>query len=74
MIWLTMLALRSNRSLRRDGLISVKRGFRRPEWREMAKQAEIPRPKIWLYFGTRIVLQARKDFLGQQPAPPSQDK
>jgi SAM-dependent methyltransferase len=59
-LWLTMLALRSNRSLRKDGLISVKRGFRRPEWREMAKQAEIPQAKIWLFFGTRIVLQARK--------------
>jgi SAM-dependent methyltransferase len=63
MLWLTMLPLRFNRSLRKDALISVKRGFRRSEWREMANQAGISGVKIWLYFGTRIVLQARKGIL-----------
>jgi 2-polyprenyl-3-methyl-5-hydroxy-6-metoxy-1,4-benzoquinol methylase len=60
MLWLTMRLMRTDPTLREDGLISVKRGFRRREWRELAARAEIPAAKIWLYYGTRIVLQARK--------------
>ncbi len=60
MLWLTMRLMRTNPRLREDGLISVRRGFRRPEWRELAARAEIPDAKVWLYYGTRIVLQARK--------------
>jgi len=61
MLWLTMLLMRTDNNLRKDGLISVKRGFRRREWRELAARAEISNAKVWLYYGTRIVLQARKD-------------
>jgi SAM-dependent methyltransferase len=46
--------------LRQDGLISVRRGFRRREWLQLAARAEIPDPKVCVYYGTRIVLQARK--------------
>ena len=60
MLWLTMWLVCADRTLREDGLISVKRGFRRREWRELARRAEIPNAKVWLYCGTRIVLQARK--------------
>ncbi len=60
MLWLTMHLLRTNHHLREDGLISVKRGFRLPEWRELAARAKIPDANVWLYYGTRIVLQARK--------------
>lgn len=60
MLWLTMRVMRADRRLREDGLISVKRGFRLGEWRELASRAEIPQAKVWLYYGTRIVLQARK--------------
>lgn len=60
MLWLTMLLISSDRTLREDGLISVKRGFRRREWRELAARADIPDAKVWVYYGTRIVLQARK--------------
>jgi SAM-dependent methyltransferase len=60
MLWLGMHWLRVNRTIHNDGLISVRRGFRRGEWRELAARAEIPEAKIWLYYGTRIVLQARK--------------
>jgi len=41
-------------------LISVKRGFHQEEWRELAVQAGIPGAEVWLYYGTRVVLQARK--------------
>ena len=60
MLWFGLHLLRINRTLRNDGLISVRRGFRLGEWRELAARAEIPDAKIWLYYGTRIVLQARK--------------
>ncbi len=60
MLWLTMRLMRADRRLREDGLISVKRGFRLGEWRELAGRAEIPQARVWLYYGTRIVLQARK--------------
>jgi SAM-dependent methyltransferase len=46
--------------LRQDGLISVKRGFRRREWLDLAARANILFPKVSLYYGTRIMLQARK--------------
>jgi SAM-dependent methyltransferase len=60
LLWLAMHLMHTGRALREDGLISVKRGFRRREWRELAARAEIPNAKVWLYYGTRIVLQARK--------------
>lgn len=60
MLWLVMWLMRTDRILRGDGLISIKRGFRRNEWRALAAQAGIPKAKVWLYYGTRIVLQARK--------------
>jgi hypothetical protein len=61
MIWLTTLALFASPAFREDALVSVKRGFRRGEWRELVKKAEIPGAKVWLYYGTRLILQARKD-------------
>ena len=60
MLWLSLPLLRISRALREDGLISVRRGFRRGEWRELAARAEIPGAEVRLYYGTRIVLQARK--------------
>ena len=48
------------RTFREDGLISVRKGFRVPEWREFAQQAQIPQPKVWLYFGARVMLWASK--------------
>jgi SAM-dependent methyltransferase len=60
MLWLSLRLMRTSRDLREDALISVKRGFRLREWRELAARAEIPDAKVWLYYGTRIVLQARK--------------
>jgi 2-polyprenyl-3-methyl-5-hydroxy-6-metoxy-1,4-benzoquinol methylase len=59
-VWLGMRLLGISAKIHQDGLISVKRGFRCPEWRELAAAAAIPQPRIWLYYGTRIVMQARK--------------
>ena len=65
LVWLAMHLIRADRTLIEDGLISVRRGFRRHEWRELAMRAEIPESRIWRYHGTRIVLQARKKSLSQ---------
>ena len=60
LLWPALSLMGTGAKLREDGMISIKRGFRRREWRALAARAEIPSPKVWLYYGTRIVLQARK--------------
>jgi SAM-dependent methyltransferase len=60
LLWPALHLLRTEPMLRRDGLISVRRGFRRREWQTLAALADIPSPKVGLYYGTRIVLQARR--------------
>ena len=60
LVWLTLHLMRADRTMIEDGLISVRRGFRRGEWRELATRAKIPDANVWRYHGTRIMLQARK--------------
>jgi SAM-dependent methyltransferase len=60
LVWLTLHLMRANPTVLEDGLISVRRGFRLNEWRELAARAEIPAASVWRYHGTRTVLQARK--------------
>jgi 2-polyprenyl-3-methyl-5-hydroxy-6-metoxy-1,4-benzoquinol methylase len=43
-----------------DALLSVRRGWRVPEWKTLAAQAGIPEARVWLYAGTRIMLEARR--------------
>ena len=52
--------MRIGQSLRDDALLSVKRAFHLGEWRVLANVANVSGAKIWLYYGTRIVLQARR--------------
>ncbi len=59
-LWLTLHLMRADPTVAKDGLISVRRGFRRSEWRELAERAGIPEAGVWRYHGARIVLQARK--------------
>ncbi len=60
LVWLTTTIIRTKPQIKQDGLISVKRGFRCPEWQQLAAAANIPSPRVSLYYGTRIILQARK--------------
>jgi SAM-dependent methyltransferase len=60
LVWLALHLMRANPTVLEDGLISVRRGFRRGEWRALAERAEIPGADVWRYHGTRVVLQARK--------------
>lgn len=47
-------------SVKADALISVKRGFHLGELRELARMAGLTEAKVRLYYGTRILLQAKK--------------
>ena len=66
LLWLTTLLMGTERTVREDALISVQRGFRCAEWRDLAAQAGIPGAEVWLYYGTRLVLQARKPGPGER--------
>ncbi len=63
LVWLTLHLLRAEATVREDGLISVRRGFRLPEWQKLAARAGIPDARVWCYHSARIVLQARKKIL-----------
>ncbi len=55
-----LTAMRVPAWLRSDGLVSVKRGWRVPEWRAYAQRAGLADAKVWFEHGTRILLSARK--------------
>lgn len=59
-VWLSIHAAGLSRDMRADGLISVLRGWRVPEWQTLAAAAGIPDARVWLYYGSRVMLQARK--------------
>ena len=60
LVWFWVHALGLSANVRSDGLLSVRRGFRVPEWRQLAQRAGILHGHAWLYFGARIMLDARK--------------
>ena len=60
MVWFWTILLRFDSEMRKDGLLSVRRGFCLKEWQSCAHAANIPSARVWLYFGTRIMLEARK--------------
>ena len=60
MVWVAGYLTRLSPSMRSDGLLSVRRGWRLAEWRELARKAGIPKADVSLYFGSRIFLRARK--------------
>src|SRR6266853_248860 len=62
LVWLSVRMAGLSAAMRNDALVSVRCGWWIKEWRELAAQAGIPDARVWLYFGSRIILQARKDF------------
>jgi Methylase involved in ubiquinone/menaquinone biosynthesis len=60
LIRLLFIVRRFPRHFEADGILSVKRGFRLGELREFARRAGIPNANIQLYFGTRVLIYARK--------------
>jgi len=59
-IWALLRSLRVTPHFLSDGLQSVRRGWRVGEWRELAERAGIVDARVWLYYGSRVMLQARK--------------
>ncbi|MEO6183431.1 MAG: methyltransferase domain-containing protein [Verrucomicrobiota bacterium] len=59
-IWAVLRAGNFPKHFRDDGLLSVKRGFRKEDWRQLATLAEIKEAKVWSYFGARVMLAAQK--------------
>lgn len=72
-VWLAGYWARLSPSMRSDGLLSVRRGWRLREWLELAREAGIATPRISLYFGARIFLQARKSPSLAPGSPPLPD-
>ena len=56
----TLICLQVPKDFRDDGLLSVKKGWRAPEWLEMARQAGIAEPNVRVDRVARVVLQAVK--------------
>jgi 2-polyprenyl-3-methyl-5-hydroxy-6-metoxy-1,4-benzoquinol methylase len=59
-IWLLFQVRRFPKHFQADGLLSVRRGFRIGELRSLAHQAGIPDARVWLYYGSRVILEATK--------------
>jgi 2-polyprenyl-3-methyl-5-hydroxy-6-metoxy-1,4-benzoquinol methylase len=57
-IWAVLKRMRVTPEFLADGLQSVRRGWRVGEWRRLAAQAEIPNLRVWLAYGSRVMLQA----------------
>jgi SAM-dependent methyltransferase len=60
----TLTAMRLPAWLRQDGMVSVKRGWRVPEWRAFAQRAGLPHSRVWFEHGTRVLLCSRKAPVG----------
>lgn len=59
-IWTLLRVMRVPRVFLADAVLSVRRGWRVPEWREFAHRAGIPNPRVSVYYGAKIFLRARK--------------
>ena len=59
-IWLVLRLMRVPPQFLSDGMLSVRRSWRVGDWRELAAFAGIPCGRVWLYYGSRVMLQARK--------------
>ncbi len=60
LVWGTLICLRAPKDFRDDGLLSVKKGWRPPEWLAMAQEAGITAPNVRVDRAARVVLQAVK--------------
>ena len=55
-----LVACRAPPAFRRDGLLSVRRGWRVAEWRRLAGMAALPEARVWAEHGSRILLADQK--------------
>lgn len=59
-LWLTLIAVGAPGEFRRDGVLSVRRGWRVPEWRHLADQAGLPQARVWSEHGAHVLLAVAK--------------
>lgn len=59
-LWATLLTLRAPRNFRHDGIQSVKRGWKKPEWERLAALAGLDGSRVWVEHGVRILLEYKK--------------
>jgi 2-polyprenyl-3-methyl-5-hydroxy-6-metoxy-1,4-benzoquinol methylase len=59
-IWGVLRLMRVSPQFLSDGLLSVRRSWRVGEWRALAARAGISSARVWLYYGSRVMMQARK--------------
>jgi 2-polyprenyl-3-methyl-5-hydroxy-6-metoxy-1,4-benzoquinol methylase len=64
LVWLLFQFHRFPAHFRNDGLLSVKRGFRVRELQKLADEAGIPGARAWLYYRSRVMLEARRNGTG----------
>jgi len=57
---ITLPLLRLSDNMVADGLLSVRKSWRAEEWRQLADQAGLRSATVTNYFGTRVILTARK--------------
>jgi SAM-dependent methyltransferase len=60
-VWLVVQLSRYPKHFRHDALLSVRRGFRVRELHSLAARADITGAQAWLYYGSRVIVQARKN-------------
>jgi SAM-dependent methyltransferase len=66
LLWLLFLVRDHPETLRRDGLLSVRRAWRVKELRRLAHLAGIKLARFHFYFGSRILLEATKPVSSAQ--------
>ena len=57
-LWLGLLG--APRAFRADAVLSVRRGWRVPEWQRLAAAAGLTRARVWREHGTRVLLSVAK--------------
>lgn len=57
-LWLGLLG--APRAFRADAVLSVRRGWRVPEWQRLAAAAGLKKARVWREHGTRVLLSVAK--------------
>jgi ubiquinone/menaquinone biosynthesis C-methylase UbiE len=60
LIWLILHGGRFTKDFRADGLLSIERGFRVGELQRLVEKAGISGARVWLYYGSRVIVVAKK--------------
>ena len=60
LVLLWCVCVRDSRHFRADGVLSIRRGWRVPEWRGLASRAGLDHARVWLEHGTRVLLATTK--------------